>query len=181
MTGRNRNGPDFICIGLRKAATRWLYSQLREHPDFALPPVKELHFFDRRFPPKDLARRIAKSTSDNDARFFDLLGAMNRSKSHDMETYSALFDVCGDKITGDITPAYGSNLGEEKIAELARVFPDTKILMMLRDPISRAWSNLNDIVNTGKLAQESARLAGAARESVEHADHEGRFLPFADL
>ena len=43
---RIRNGPDFICIGLQKAGSRWLYEQLREHPDFWMPPIKELRFFN---------------------------------------------------------------------------------------------------------------------------------------
>jgi hypothetical protein len=42
-------GPDFIGIGQQKAGTGWLYHQLSNHPDFWMPPVKELHFFDRGF------------------------------------------------------------------------------------------------------------------------------------
>ena len=40
-------GPDFFCIGAQKGGTRWLYDQLQLHPDFWMPPVKELHYFDR--------------------------------------------------------------------------------------------------------------------------------------
>ena len=32
-----RSGPDFICIGMQKAGTRWLYQQLRGHPEFWMP------------------------------------------------------------------------------------------------------------------------------------------------
>ena len=42
------SGPDFLCIGAQKGGTRWLYDQLQIHPDFWMPPVKELHYFDRR-------------------------------------------------------------------------------------------------------------------------------------
>ena len=44
------NGPDFICIGMPKAGTGWLYDQLSHHPDFWMPPVKELHYLDRTKP-----------------------------------------------------------------------------------------------------------------------------------
>ena len=36
----------FFCIGAQKAATSWLHFSLHTHPDFYLPPVKELHFFN---------------------------------------------------------------------------------------------------------------------------------------
>src|SRR5437762_8195064 len=37
-------GPDFICIGMPKAGTAWLHDQLRHHPDFWMPPVKEVNY-----------------------------------------------------------------------------------------------------------------------------------------
>src|SRR4029078_219812 len=39
-------GPDFLCVGAQKAGTSWLYRQLEPHPDFWMPPVKELHYLD---------------------------------------------------------------------------------------------------------------------------------------
>lgn len=37
-------------IGAQRAGTTWLYDALSGHPDCALPPLKELHFFDLRWP-----------------------------------------------------------------------------------------------------------------------------------
>src|SRR5438094_376898 len=37
--------PDFLCVGAHKGGTTWLYQQLDSHPDFWMPPVKELHYF----------------------------------------------------------------------------------------------------------------------------------------
>jgi hypothetical protein len=51
-------GPDFLCVGAQKGGTTWPYWQLDAHPDFWMPPVKELHYFDelsrtnRGFPPR---------------------------------------------------------------------------------------------------------------------------------
>lgn len=40
--------PDFLGLGVQKAATSWLDYCLRRHSGFCLPPhTKELHFFDR--------------------------------------------------------------------------------------------------------------------------------------
>src|SRR5215471_4218872 len=38
--------PDFLCVGAQKAGTSWLYQQLEPHPDFWMPPLKELHYLD---------------------------------------------------------------------------------------------------------------------------------------
>src|SRR5437868_2391858 len=43
-------GPDFICVGMPKAGTGWLYDQLKHHPDFWLPPVKELNYLNNSRP-----------------------------------------------------------------------------------------------------------------------------------
>ena len=72
--GHNGNGddlnggdarPDFLCVGAQKAGTSWLYRQLELHPDFWMPPVKELHYLDnlnrtkRRDPPRSNDERDA--------------------------------------------------------------------------------------------------------------------------
>src|SRR6478735_11648351 len=51
------NGPDFICIGMQKAGTDWLYDQLQFHPDLWMPPMKEIRYLDRDI---TLARRASK-------------------------------------------------------------------------------------------------------------------------
>ena len=63
-TGRGA-GPDFICVGAQKAGTRWLYDQLAFHPEFWMPPVKELHFFDGARPGLRKAKRL-KARIDKD-------------------------------------------------------------------------------------------------------------------
>ena len=37
----------FLGLGAQKSGSTWLYFMLREHPGLYLPPVKELHFWDR--------------------------------------------------------------------------------------------------------------------------------------
>ena len=41
------NVADILCIGTQKAGTSWLNNVLLEHPQIFMPPVNELHFFDR--------------------------------------------------------------------------------------------------------------------------------------
>ena len=50
--------PDFIGIGTQKAGTTWLYDMLAQNPSVWLPPLKELHYFDRQnSTPKQRANR----------------------------------------------------------------------------------------------------------------------------
>src|SRR5678815_3591458 len=46
-SGANGAGPDFLCVGVHKGGTTWLYQQFDSHPDFWMPPLKELHYFDQ--------------------------------------------------------------------------------------------------------------------------------------
>jgi Sulfotransferase family len=163
---RKKNGPDFIGVGLQKAGTRWLYQQLQAHPQFWMPPIKELHFFDRPFPHRQTMERVtAKRGTENELLFIERLRDLPRRSDHSLETYASLFELAGDRITGDITPAYGG-LSDEQIAAIAKAFPTTKIVLMLRDPISRVWSNLNDMANKGKVSHDALMTADGIAECL---------------
>lgn len=38
--------PNFICVGVQKAGTTWLYEELNKHQDITMPSKKELRNFD---------------------------------------------------------------------------------------------------------------------------------------
>src|SRR2546423_15689927 len=105
-------GPDFICIGAQKAGTGWLYEQLRNHPDFWMPPMKELHYFDRFADPnrsepertlpfvRDQHERIAIATKrardQCDCRFLTHLEQAFDQELFDLEYYAVIFPFKGD-------------------------------------------------------------------------------------
>lgn len=145
--------PDFLCIGAQKAGTTWLYQALRQHPQVSMPPIKEIHYFDRGKRPYALdllsknaptRRRFLRWLRDGlhssragwrdalwNIRFF----CLPRSDSW----YAALFPHRAGFITGDITPGYAP-MGQDKVAHVQRLLPNAKIIYLLRDPIDRAWS-----------------------------------------
>lgn len=152
-------GPDFICVGAQKGGTQWLYDQLVFHPDFWMPPIKELHYFDRairrRGPmhePK-LGRSLdelnrARSTDGRpmlDARgmrFIASYVALAKEDNIDLEAYAHLFDDKGKQISGDITGGY-SSLRAGLIARIMQRFPNLKVVFIARDPVERVWSQLS--------------------------------------
>src|SRR5207247_10081781 len=81
--------PDFLSVGAQKGGTSWLYRQLESHPDFWMPPVKELHYFDElsRIPPVASAR----PRDDRDRRFLERIRRLSAKSHVDLEDYARLF------------------------------------------------------------------------------------------
>jgi len=138
--GGNGARPDFLCIGVHKGGTTWLYQQLDSHPDFWMPPLKELHYLDQ-------LSRVQRSSSprcrdDRDRRFLENINSL-RAKPHlDFEHYAQLFEPKGTLLSGDISPNY-STLNSEVIRRVVRYFPNLKVICLARDPVERLWSHLS--------------------------------------
>ena len=155
--GHNRNGnngngdklngvvsgnarPDFLCVGAQKAGTSWLYRQLEPHPDFWMPPVKELHYLDQLSRTKPI--HGPRCGDQRDASFMDSMQNLGRHFYLDLDSYGRLFQHKGDCVSGDISPAY-STLNDEIIERVVNHFPDLKVVFLARDPVERAWSQLS--------------------------------------
>jgi Sulfotransferase domain len=58
----------------------------------------------------------------------------------DFGWYCTHFDEAGSRLAGEASPSYAA-LSLESIEQLHRLFPDLKLVYLMRDPISRAWSH----------------------------------------
>jgi len=133
-------GPDFLCIGVHKGGTTWLYQQLDCHPGFWMPPLKELHYFDQ-------LSKVHRSSSprcrdERDRRFLEGISSLSTKPQLDFEHYAQLFQEKGSLLSGDISPNY-STLSNQVIRRIMRFFPDLKVIFMARDPVERVWSHLS--------------------------------------
>jgi Sulfotransferase family len=184
------SGPDFICIGAQKAGTGWLYEQLRNHPDFWMPPMKELHYFDRfgstartgtRSLPvaRQQQERIAiarqRSRDDRDEGFLDRFEKLAAGSSSDFSGYSVLFQK-GNQITGDITPGY-SSLGDAEVAQIISHFPAVKIIFIARDPVERAWSQISMYVRRGLVTPFAPEDVKQITEHLQRPEIRSRSFP----
>ena len=147
--GKHRNGngcgtngarPDFLCVGVHKGGTTWLYQQLDSHPDFWMPPLKELHYFDQ-------LSRVERSSSlrcrdERDLRFLESIKILSAKPYIDFEHYARLFEPKGSLLSGDISPNY-STLGNKLIRQIVGYFPKLKVIFLARDPVERVWSHLS--------------------------------------
>lgn len=185
MTGTPLEGlsrPDFLGIGSHRAGTTWLYEQLSRSPRVWLPPVKELHYFDRspRYPsPSHLAvtsplrrtfgasrpvrqwqrrglRQAAQLLSHG-----DLTGAGWRIRFHlrpvNDQWYTTLFAAAPAGVPcGEITPAY-SILDDADVSRIVQVAPQARVILLLRDPVDRAWSNIRLAVMRNEASPSAIR------------------------
>ncbi len=160
--------PDFICIGFEKAATTWLYKHLNNHPEVKLPYIKEFRYFSEGddLPAYTLKNRFFGDHwhygiyRDHVKRFIRDYVRHPRSTEgrswwfkylfypRTEEWYSNLFDT--EMVSGDITPTY-THLSEKSVERIKASFPNTKIILILREPTSRLWSKLK--MNVGRQTQ----------------------------
>jgi len=106
---------DFLCVGAQKSGTSALYHYLSLHQDIQMPKQKELHFFDNE-----------KYFVRNDIRY---------------DVYHSHFDFGDDRLKGEITPIY--MYWDDAIKRIWRYNPYIKIIVLLRNPIKRAYSHWN--------------------------------------
>jgi Sulfotransferase family len=141
--------PDFLCVGAQKGGTSWLYRQLEQHPDFWMPPVKELHYLNsltrtKRFHPP-------RCRDQRDASFLESMKNLSALSYIDLENYGRLFEHKGSLVSGDISPAY-STVSDEIIQRVVNSFPHLKVIFLARDPVERAWSQLSMGVRLGMIS-----------------------------
>jgi hypothetical protein len=173
-------GPDFLCIGMGKSGTGWIYDQCQRHPDFWMPPIRELHYLDNEYPrrtPKTLEkiqsverrqamrqRRAMRLLEDRDFVFAEEMKAV-KGQPMDLERYAAMFRFKGNQLSGDVTPSY-CTLPEELIARVMARFPHLKIFLMIRDPVSRAWSHFSMKHRGDKIETATLREPDKFREML---------------
>jgi hypothetical protein len=126
-----------------------------------MPPIKELNYFrGNTFKAGNLAavarnsaaswRRDAKS--DSDSRFFETFERGHVS-GVDLNWYLELFEPKGSHISGDISPNY-AKMDPSQIEVTVRSCPDSKYILLLRDPVSRFWSGASMGVRRGRIAEQ---------------------------
>ncbi len=140
--------PNFFIIGAAKAGTTSLYEYLRQHPDICLSYVKEPEFFS------------------NDKLYAKGLGFY-------IDTY---FSECTEYLVrGEASPHY---LYYEKVARrIKAALPegDQKFLVILRNPIERAYSLYWNMIceNHETLTFPEAIRCESTRESKAELERDG--------
>lgn len=153
LTARNRMLPDFLICGAQRCGTTSLARALARHPDVIAPLFhKGVHYFDT-------ATHYARGLDWYRGHFPVRAVADRRSRR-------------GRAVTGEASPYYVFHpLAPERIA---RDVPTARLVVLLRDPVERAFSAHKQETARGfetesldrALALEDERLAGEVERIV---------------
>ena len=143
-TAGARRMPDFLVIGAQRAGSTSLFAQLCAHPGVAAPSHKEIHYFPLQ--------------SFRGGRWY---------RSHFPPVASSR-----GRITGEASPYYLFHPAVP--ARVAEALPVVRLIALLRDPVSRAYSQYQLSVRDGHeplgfdeaLRAEPDRLAGEEERLV---------------
>lgn len=131
-----QRSPNFIVAGAAKCGTTSLWRYLSQHPDVYLPRQrKELHHF--------AAGAVrANSAGPGDSRALEDLCAT-------WDDYLAQFAEAGDqKAVGDVSPSYFAY--PESAAAIRERLGDVRIVLILRDPVQKAFSQYSHLIRDGR-------------------------------
>jgi hypothetical protein len=115
--------PDFVVIGAQKCGTTFFYSLLTGHPNVDQAAVKEVHYFDKQ-----------------------------KNFSKGIEWYRRCFPTPTREdgrrsITGEASPSY--LISRHAPERLASAVPDARLIVLLRNPVDRAYSHYHMVVARG--------------------------------
>jgi hypothetical protein len=119
LTSRGRLLPDFLIIGTQRGGTTSLYKYLVQHPNLAHALTKELRFFDRNYD-RGLAWYRSRFPS---RRYRDRI---RRQRGVEL-------------VTGEASPDYMFHPHAPR--RVAGALPDVKLIVLLRNPVDRAYSH----------------------------------------
>lgn len=141
-------------VGVVKGGTTSLHHYLSSHPDIYLPPIKETNHFSKKDIRKEFFMNAYARDVDIDLdRYFraGMPKPLHIAHVNRPDHYSELFSKVSNEISvGEISNSY--MICPSAAKSIYDFNPHAKILMILRNPISRAWSqylmNIREAKNT---------------------------------
>jgi hypothetical protein len=146
--------PTFVIIGAQKSGTRWLKSNLEEHPDVFVAPGEPGYFHDPQ-----------------------------RMRSLGPDWYRAQFaEAAGAKSVGEGTPGY--MIWHHRPADIAERIdehvPDVRVVAILRNPVDRVRSAFLHYQKWGDIPQDADLMTvvrGAAASGAIDSSASREFVP----
>ena len=135
-SGRLGPLPQFIVIGAQKSGTTYFYQELAKHPNIAPAFIKEVRYFD--------INENYRKGLDWYRSFFPSELQSNGRRQESI------------RITGEASPCYFFH--PHAPHWISEAMPDVKLILLLRNPVNRAYSHYHHEVRLGfeTLAFEEA-------------------------
>ena len=136
--------PNFLIIGAAKAGTTALYEYLQQHPQIYMTPTKETNFF----------------AFEGEVVNFDGPGddGIKGFSITDLDTYQAEFQQLTDEIAiGEACPSY--LYLPQAAVRIKQYIPDSRLIVILRNPVERAYANFLHLVRDDREPYQDFTLA----------------------
>jgi Sulfotransferase domain len=135
--------PNLVIAGVAKAGTTSLFRYLAQHPEIGASSVKEARYFTA-------------------LRYGEPLAPVTE--------YAALFAHCADRrYRMEATPGYYPG-GAVVARGMADLLPDSRVVVLFRDPVQRCWSWYRFVRSTTRIPHDMTFPAYLARCMELHRD-----------
>jgi hypothetical protein len=121
--------PNFLIIGAQRSATRWLRTNLQEHPQVFTATVALSYFSNQ-----------------------------SRMKKRGLRAYANQFEAwSGEKLVGESSPNYLllGNQPDQVARRIEAALPDVRLIAVVRQPIERMHSALLHHIKRGRLPADA--------------------------
>ena len=146
--------PGLLYLGPQRTGSTWLHANLSRHPEVHLHSDKETFYFSTLGRP-DAPRYRFDHLEDYLESFREGMGTRLLKNYHALRRCGAFYRP---RVRGDFTASYGM-LDENVIAAIVRLRPDVRGIMLVRDPVERAWSHAKkDLVRGCDRAADDTEL-----------------------
>ena len=153
------SGLNLMIIGAARSGTTWLRERLSLHPDIFLQPREGIYF-----------------SACPHLSLESYLSAYWRRTGHSLKTRladDARFGV-SPTLFGEKSPAY-LDMPESSIELCAALFPNLRIVCLVREPVSRAWSRIKQLGLADRAGDLGHLRAQAIGNSLEEIVRQGRY------
>jgi hypothetical protein len=147
--------PNFFIVGAPKAGTTSLYAYLDQHPQVYMSPLKEPHYFASEMRPENFSAQLRRRIDRELRALEDYLRSDMREKRFgglvsSWEDYLKLFRNVSDEIAiGEATACYLWSKTAPR--NIAACIPHARIVINLRNPVDRAFSQYLQMVTMGTI------------------------------
>lgn len=145
--------PDFLIVGAPKAGTTSLYHSLDRHPQIYMSPIKEPNYFASEVRPENFSEEWRPQVAQDQLALADYLRGPMREKRFGgivtkWQDYQKLFaDVKDEVAAGEASVSY--LWSRTAAANIQSRVPGAKIIVILRNPADRAFSQYLHAVTNG--------------------------------
>jgi hypothetical protein len=119
--------PNLFVVGVPKAGTSTLHAHLHSHPEIYMAPVKEPHYFARHHTLPGLEPFVSRVDDEDD--------------------YLRPFEGAPEAVIGESSTSYFAD--QDAPHRIADAVPDAKVVVVLRDPVQRAYSHYRNHAREG--------------------------------